>query len=299
MDRAAVAPALHVLLEHLVDYAGLFPPASLSMGAAAAEYASRRGSRYAWMLGRFVVPVDRLDELARAAAPFVAAQADPWPLSVLVSADPAGDASVIREFNRAPARGLRVEAIELRAATAEAVEFAMSQLDRSLECYVELPVAEDPAPLLETVSRHGARAKARTGGVTPDAFPAADALARFIAECARLQVPFKATAGLHHPLRGEQRLTYESESGTATMFGFLNVFVAAALARAGANQPTLARVLQEREAEAFVFDGDALRWRDFRVDATQLAATRRDFAVSFGSCSFREPVDDLRQIGLL
>ncbi len=299
MPTAAAAPALRALLERLVDYAGLFPPASLTMGAAAAEYAAQRESRYAWMLGRFVVPVGRLDELARELAPPVGTRKDPWPLSVLVSADPAGDASVIREFNRAQQGRLRVEAMELRVATADAVEFALSQLDRSLECYVELPLDEDPAPLLESVKRHGARAKARTGGVTPDAFPSAEALARFIAECAHLDVPFKATAGLHHPLRGEQRLTYEREAGTATMFGFLNVFVAAALARSRADQPTLARVLQEREAEAFVFDDGALRWRDFRIDATQLAATRRDFAVSFGSCSFREPVEDLHQIGLL
>lgn len=269
------------------------------MGAAAAEYASQRGSAHAWMLGRFVVPVGRLDELARAAATFVGAATDPWPLSVLVSADPAGDASVIREFNRAHADRFRVEAMELRAATADAVEFALSQLDLSLERYVELPIDEDPAPLLLTVKRHGARAKARTGGVTPDAFPSAEALAHFIAECARLDVPFKATAGLHHPLRGEQHLTYEAGSGTATMFGFLNVFVAAALARSGADIGALVRVLQERDARRFVFDDRALRWSDCTLDGPHLAATRREFALSFGSCSFREPVDDLRHLGLL
>lgn len=298
-NRVAVAPALRALLEHLVDYAGLFPPASLAMGAAAAEYASQRGSAHAWMLGRFVVPVDRLDELAREAATLVGAQKEPWPLSVLVSADPAGDASVIREFDRAHADRFRVEAVELRAATTDAVEFALSQLDRSLECYVELPLDEDPATLLLAVKRHGARAKARTGGVTPDAFPPVETLARFIAECARLDVPFKATAGLHHPLRGEQHLTYETGSGTATMFGFLNVFVAAALARSGADTPALERVLVERDADRFVLDDGALRWGDFTLDAKDLATTRREFAVSFGSCSFREPVDDLRHLSLL
>ena len=296
---AAVAPALRALLEHLVDYAGLFPPASLSMQDAVAEYALHRSSPYAWMLGRFVVPVARLDELARAAASHVGAGGDPWPLTVLVSADPAGDLSVIREFDRTHAGRLRVASVELRAVTTEAVEFALSQLDRSVECYIEIPLDQDPVPLLEVVSRHGARAKARTGGVTPDAFPSAHALARFIGECARMKVPFKATAGLHHPLRGEQHLTYESGAGSATMFGFLNVFVSAALARAGADEALLARALEERDASAFAFDGSTLRWRGQSLDVAQLSATRRDFALSFGSCSFREPVNDLREIGLL
>jgi hypothetical protein len=299
-DSTAASPALHALLEHLVDYAGLFPPASLSMREAAAEYATQRRGPYRWMLGRFVVPSARLDELAAAAQTVgEGGVGEPWGLSALVSADPAGDVSLIREFNRANTGRLCVESIELRAATVDAVEFALAQLDGSLECYVELPLDECPTALLEVVKRHGARAKARTGGVTPDAFPSAESLARFIAECARLGVPFKATAGLHHPLRGEHRLTYETGSGSATMFGFLNVFVAAALARAGADDAILIAVLQERDAGAFTVEAGSLRWRHYTLEASELATTRRDLALSFGSCSFREPVDDLRQIGFL
>jgi hypothetical protein len=299
MRTAAVAPALRALLEELVDYAGLFPPASLSMSDAAAEYALQLDGPYAWMLGRFVVPLARLDELAVEARAHGAGGGRSWPLTVLVSADPAGDAAVIRDFNRAHAGHLRVESIELRAVTAEAVDFALAQLDRALECFVELPLDRDPAPLLQAVKRHGARAKARTGGVTPDAFPSADSLARFIGECATLELPFKATAGLHHPLRGEQRLTYDAESGSATMFGFLNVFVAAAFARAGAEPGTLVSVLQEREEEAFVFDANSARRRGHSHDMAQLAATRRNLALSFGSSYFSEPVDELKAIGLL
>jgi hypothetical protein len=149
------------------------------------------------------------------------------------------------------------------------------------------------------VTRHHARAKVRTGGVTSDAFPAADVLARFIADCARLGVPFKATAGLHHPLRGEQWLTYDVGAPTATMFGFLNVFVAASLARTGADEQTLRGALEERQPGAFDFRDDGLRWRDRAVPLDELTATRRDLALSFGSCSFREPVDDLRDMHLL
>jgi hypothetical protein len=296
-STASVAPALRALLEHVVDYAGLFPPAALSMHDAAVEYAAHRESPNAWMLGRFVVPVARLGELATAREQAGPGQ-DTWPLSVLVSADPVGDRDAMRGFGARHRGRFVVESVELRVASVEAIEWALPLLDRSLERYVEIPLDVDPRPLLRAIARHEGRAKARTGGVTSDAFPSAAELARFIAACVEIGVPFKATAGLHHPLRGEQRLTYDSDA-TATMFGFLDVFVAAALARSGEHEPALVQLLEERDAGAFHISGEVLRWRDRSFDAAQLAASRREFAISFGSCSFREPVDDLHQLGLL
>jgi len=294
----SVAPALRALLDGVVDYAGLFPPATLSMQDAVAEFAQQRRSRDAWMLGRFVLPVARLEEFASAAA-VLKEDDEPWPLSALVSADPVGDVETLRAFNAAHRGRLVVQSAELGAATVDAIAWALSQLDRALECFVEIPLDPDPRPLVETLRRHDARAKARTGGVAAEAFPSADVLARFIGLCAELHVPFKATAGLHHPLRGEHRLTYEGDSAFGTMFGFLNVFCAAVLAQTGADRATLVAVLEERDPAAFSFDHDILRWRDHPLDAGQVAATRHELARSFGSCSFREPVDDLHRLGLL
>jgi hypothetical protein len=296
---ASVSPALHALLEHVVDYAGLFPPAALPMSDAAAEYAAQRTTSSAWMLGRFVVPVARLDELVAARRSLATAGQGSWPLSVLASADSAGDAEVLAAFSATHRELFVIASVELRAATAEAIGRALASLDPALERYVEIRLDADPRPLLDAIARHAGRAKARTGGVTPDAFPSAADLARFIAACAELELPFKATAGLHHPLRGEQRLTYESDAPAATMFGFLGVFVAAALARSGADEATLVRALEERDAGAFTFSDGTLRWRDRTLDVAQVAAARRDLAISFGSCSFREPVKDLERLGIL
>ena len=295
---ASASAIAHALLARVVDYAGLFPPAALSMRDAVAEYAQQRRSANAWMLGRFVVPVTRLDELASAGANGEHDGAA-WPISALVGADPAGDVQVIDAFNARHAGRLVVDAVELRAATAEAIDFALSQRRDKLEHYVEIPIDEDPRPLLTAIAAHGARAKVRTGGVTPDAFPTPPALARFIVSCAALGVPFKATAGLHHPLRGEQPLTYESGATAATMFGFLGVFAAAVLARSGADEATVTQVLEERDAGAFAFTDESLRWRDRELDAARVSDARREFALSFGSCSFREPVADLRRLGIL
>ena len=176
---------------------------------------------------------------------------------------------------------------------------ALATLPPTLTTYVELPIDDDLAPRLAAISRAGARAKVRTGGVTPGAFPASHALARFIQACADAGVPFKATAGLHHPLRGEYRLTYEPASPHGMMFGFLNVFLAAAFARTGLTLRELAQLLEEKDATAFEFTETSASWRGKTVSRTEISAVRHHVALSFGSCSFQEPVDDLRSLGLL
>jgi len=132
----------------------------------------------------------------------------------------------------------------------------------------------------------GAFAKVRTGGLTPEAVPASSTLAKFLSEAAQRRIPFKATAGLHHPVR-------------AAMHGFINVFVAAAFAWRGAERGLIAGVLDETDARAFEFRDAGVRWQSREIATDEIAAARRDFAHSFGSCSFAEPVDDLRALGWL
>ena len=148
------------------------------------------------------------------------------------------------------------------------------------------------------VARCG-RAKIRTGGETADKFPASEIVVEFIRLCAASSVAFKATAGLHHPVRSLHRLTYQADSASTTMHGFLNVFLGAAFLRVGMDPRLAVELLNEQSASAFHFDPDGLLWREHRLGLDDISAARRGFAVSFGSCSFTEPVDDLRVLGLL
>ncbi len=293
------AAALHALASELVDYAGLFPPAALSMPDAVGAYASYLESAEAWMLGRFVVPAARLHELEAMALPLTTAGGPPWRLSVLLGEDLVRDMAVVVSFGARHRGRLAVDAVELPATTPETIERIARLLPRGMAGYVELRADPDPRPMIEALQRHGLRAKLRTGGVVPGAFPATEHVARFIARCAGTGVPFKATAGLHHPLRAEHSLTYEPDAPRATMFGFLNVFLASALARGGANEATIARLLEERDAEALRFTDDAVQWREHVIPLADLRAARGASGISFGSCSFREPVNDLHQLGLL
>ena len=51
------------LLDALIDYAGLFPPAGLGMREAVRNYATNREGPYSWALARFICPASRLREL--------------------------------------------------------------------------------------------------------------------------------------------------------------------------------------------------------------------------------------------
>jgi hypothetical protein len=288
-----------IFLANLIDYAGLFPPAELDVRAAAEEYARVRRSPEAWMLGRFVVPASRLDELLEEGGAFLAAGDHPWRLAALVGANPRSEAAAIAALNARPSVRMVVETVELRASTPREVDAALAPIPGELAAYVELPTTADLAPLLKAVSDRGARAKVRTGGVTPRAIPPPDSVARFLVACAESGVAFKATAGLHHPVRSLRPLTYAPNGPRAVMHGFLNVFAAGALAREGGSPADVEEVLREEDPEAFVFHDDGLTAGSRRFTTASLVAARSGFALAFGSCSFAEPVSALEGLGIL
>jgi hypothetical protein len=296
---------LRTLLAHAIDYAGLFPPAQLDMPGAVAEYESYLASRDVWALGRFVVPAPRLNELAavaRHATSDVLRQGQSErQLSVVLGADLAADVERLRAFCADVSdQGWwgGIDAVEWRASTPEAIGEAMRVVPGDFERYVEIPISEDPTPLVRAIGQAGAFAKVRTGGTTTDAFPASDHVARFLATCLREAVPFKATAGLHHPLRGEYPLTYEPGSACGRMYGFLNVFLATAFLADGLDEADARRLLEESDPAAVHFGRLDVAWRGHCLPVDRLAASR-SFLKSFGSCSFREPIDDLVALGLL
>jgi hypothetical protein len=290
--------ALRSLLSGVIDYAGLFPPASLSMSAAVANYAAYRTGENAWMLGRFIVPVVRLEEFSIEVKPFLSrSELGTWLLSALC-ATPHVDISAIRSFNEQHRGTISIDTVEVKASTVENIE-SLFDVKNDVKMFVEIPVQQDPRDLLLAIKKAGASAKVRTGGTTADGFPSSEDLANFITLCVKLNVEFKATAGLHHPLKSVYRLTYEPDSVSGKMFGFLNVFLATALALSGGSIDLVAKLLNEEDHRRFSFDDEAISWNGHRFENAQLHLLRRETVASFGSCSFVEPVEDLEKLGLL
>jgi hypothetical protein len=292
--------ALDTLLAGVVDYAGLFPPAALDMDAATAAYASYITDPANAMLGRFVVPVVRLREFDDCAASLLprGAPSDPWRLSALPGPDLTADIGLAlkfncRHWNESEIGHAVIDTLEIKAFIPDEISAATSIMPRQFAPFFEIPITDDPALLVDAIRRGGGFAKARTGGVTPNAFPDANNVARFMIRCRDARVAFKLTAGLHHPLRAEYRLTYDANAQCGMMFGYLNMFVAAALAWDGADEGIVLGALVSQSPSDFTFSDDEIAFRDRLVSLDVVRDARRNFVISFGSCSFREPVDEL------
>lgn len=291
--------ALRTLVAGVVDYAGLFPPAALDMPTAVANFAAYHSSDDAWMLGRFVVPAARLAEWEAAVASLDEGRAHCWEgarLSALLSGEFAREAEDIAVFNARAPFGVMIDVAEGRVNSGDAVLAMAAAMPDGVTLYCEVQHRDDPAPLLQAVRAARVRAKIRTGGVTTDAFPAPHEIVRFLRRCSEAGVIAKATAGLHHPLRGEYRLTYAPDAVRGVMYGYLNVFLCAASIRAGVTDAQATEILLLTDADAITLAADSIEVAGVTLTAGTLEAMRLDGVVAFGSCSFVEPVNELRQI---
>lgn len=241
--------ARRALLGGLIDHAPTFPPAQLPLAEGLAEHRRVRDGETGWIVNRFVCPASKLSELGD----------EPLRLSVVV------------DEGRLPQADERIEAVEAAGLDHEVL------VDAAPEVYCELPLRYDVSFRILQLGELGLRAKVRCGGATAPRIPD---LAEFIAACRRLGVPFKATAGLHHPLREDDE------------HGFLNLLAAAVF---GDEEEALA----EEDRSAFEITDEVFIWRDHEAGADEIARARRELFVSFGSCSAQEPIDGLRELGLL
>ena len=288
--------AIRALMSGMIDYAGLFPPATLDMRPVVRNYADYISGDDSWALGGLVVPAARLTEFTEVFNEVCCDEREKaWLLNVLGSDDPADNVTRLSGFMQGAAL---IDAIELKASTPQDAERLLTGLPEGLIAYVEFALSQ-AGSMLPMLARNGARAKIRMGGLTADAIPDSATVARFLIACADAQVPFKATAGLHHAIRDEYPLTDKADSGQATMHGFVNLFLAAALAWIGKEEDLVFATLEEDSPKEFRFSEDSVSWHKNALTAGQIGTMRRDFGIDFGSCSFLEPIEDVKALGWL
>ena len=306
--------SLRTLLTGIIDYAGLFPPAKLSLDQAIRHYADYRRQSNAWMLGRFVIPAARLEDLAPYQEELFRSKT-PFSFSILSRGGGSltefltnlrDDLRDLGAFRKLHGDRVKVDVIETRLPpellNPAETESALS-LFKTLQVFpvVDLfPFCEAPGhveDLLEQLSRMpGERIgfKLRCGGLDAAAFPASQQIALALRKCLDASVPFKATAGLHHPLP-----RYD-EGAKARMHGFVNVFLAGVLAHArNLDAEQIAELLDDTDPSHFKFTEKTVSWRRHRATTAEIQAARQEFVLSFGSCSFEEPCADLRSLGWL
>jgi hypothetical protein len=267
--------ARRALLAGLIDHAALFPPASLPMPEAIEADRAARATEHAWILDRFIVPASKLGELPREAPR----------LSVVLD----GGEGDLERVHDARLTGRVVELVEARVDPEwipDTQRLVDATLGAGVRTFWELPPSRAIAGEIAAVREAGAGAKIRCGGAA--GVPPVAGVAAFVAACRDAEVPFKATAGLHHAVR----------AGEA--HGFLNLLAAAVFAYTdGLTAEELEPLLAEEDPAAFAVDARGLRVHDRAAGADAIAEARRDLFVAYGSCSFSEPVEDLTALGIL
>ena len=136
--------------------------------------------------------------------------------------------------------------------------------------------------------------KLRTGGTEIDFFPEPEVIAYSIRECLDRNIRMKCTAGLHHPFRH-----YDINIGVK-MHGFINVFGAGIIAmRHNISDSGLKEIIDDENPDNFVFTDECFSWKDWKISPEEIDFARKNLMISFGSCSFDEPLEDLVELNLL
>ena len=291
--------AARILLSHALDYAGLFPPARLDMAAALQEFMHLRESPEAWALGRFLLPAKRWPDFERELCRHSAMHAD-FEISLIFDS--------MAELQSCPPATPqhfmgRITAVEMKESLWSGQIGFPSKLDQIPQAqWIEITPGDDLSRKLHSLKQTGKFAKLRCGGLTPEAFPSTEAVADFILAAAQSDIAWKATAGLHHAIRS--RHSPDLGQPACMMHGYLNLFLAAALAwdLAGkgivtqATRDKVRDILEENDPQAFTLNDDGALWRGLSIGNAVLLDSRQKFLSSFGTCSFLEPMQELRRL---
>ncbi|MBZ0203559.1 MAG: hypothetical protein K8I03_11145 [Ignavibacteria bacterium] len=314
--------SLKAFADKIIDYAGLFPPASLELAQAFQNYIFYSQGEYKWMLNKFIIPAKRLPELEEIMNGMTIEGI--VPLSIIGTGGETvsefdnniiNDIELISSFKNKFEAAASIDALEVRLPNElfineridDMPELMISVYDRlektfgkNIPIFFEANLKQDhEARIISVVESiagldRSCGFKIRTGGVEPSSFPAAEQIAFAIMTCCEFDVPMKCTAGLHHPIK------HYNEEVSSYMHGFFNVFGAAILAYTNnLDEEELLEILNDEDPYEFEFKESGFEYREIEVTNEEITDARENFILSYGSCSFDEPIADLKTMELL
>lgn len=323
--------SLKAFMKEIIDYAGLFPPAELPLEEAIANYAQYRKGSNAWMLSRFIIPATRLSDLSSYVG-YYFSTGSPFDFSVLGKVtDTMGEfenavtavAKACTTFCEAHSGQVQTDMLEMKLPAEAALSADVDLLKQLTDDTAERLSQSAKTPnvifyeglldeswkknvetILEALARHNedrsvgknykyAAFKLRCGGVEAEHFPSVEQIAFVLIKAREYNVALKCTAGLHHPLR------HYAESVQTKMHGFLNVYGAGLLGYAhNLSQDELEQIINDEDAEQFAFTDAAFSWKEYSIPTSEIATLRETALLSYGSCSFDEPIEDLKKLNL-
>lgn len=321
--------AIYLFMENLIDYAGMYPPARLPLTDALQRYLSYRKNKYSTFLSRFICPAGKLDELSTRVSTLMA---DEKPVVLSVTGQPhestaeflsglQGDIGKMERLYRRRNNRVTIDFYEIKfpaellekPAAGEIQSFLkkttglfQENFDSPVRLFFEGDFRgnweERLTAIFNGFRRYRESApeqtgslpgfKIRCGGETLDAYPSPAQVAFTLVQTAHYRIPLKATAGLHHPIR------HFNKAAGVQMHGFINLFGTGILLYHSPQQAYLAREIIEDEIPAhFQFNERGFFWKDLFVPVKTIREARSRFLISYGSCNFEEPIQDLADLG--
>ena len=310
----------------LIDYAGLFPPAELSLSAAFLNFLEYKKSDFKSMLSRFICPVRLFPELKGLITEkgtgnntmFISALSSGGSNAVDFENNLERDLGIWKEFTSDRTIPSAVDSFEMRlpdeildSENKKDLQLTIDNISKRLRSQISNPVflflegSSDQnrkhisESLIDSISNHNLKGvntgfKYRTGGLTASSFPDPEQIAFCIRICLDRKVPMKFTAGLHHPFRH-----FDKAIGTM-MHGFINVFGAGIIAmRHNISDKGIEEILRDEDPDNFIFTDEYFSWKDWKIETDDIEFARKNLVLSFGSCSFDDPVEDLISLNLL
>lgn len=283
---------VRTLLQGVIDFAGMFPPKQLLARAAIQLYKQHHASPFRHVLGRLVIPGNRVDDVEqRALHDFRFDRCMQISMTTTAQEFNAQILGKVRRFNeycRRPDVGHAViDSFEVRVDEVSDIAGVCGMVPPQ-SVFIETPMMLDPNVTIKSIKEAGVGMKLRLGSLPP----AVD-VARFIRLCAGSDVRFKATQGLHNPWT-------EQSAGEVTHYGFLNLLIASAIAITSDTIPVedIATILCD--PTVIEIGEDRIQLPEGRsLGIHDIKRAREGGMVSFGSCSFEEPTDALDKLGLL
>lgn len=315
MRQPYISRTATAFFSSLIDYAGLFPPAALSLDESIKNYRDYLDHPNRWMLSRFVLTQAHLEKLTPSLVSLFSAS-KALDLS-LVTKNPCSDIPAAAERLRSFPGSTSLGSVEVPLLTGsdfteqiDSCHEALSILAApggNISTFFELPLFDGWDEALPSVcaalskARQQSRGligfKLRCGGTEPNLIPSPARIAHAISTCATQCVPIKFTAGLHHPFQRSMRRELSNPS-VDSMHGYFNVFFAAFAAHHCAIPAGKVEELLLRSDPAdLVFGDEALTWGEITISLDEITKLRSSMVISFGSCSFTEPLEDAARLG--
>ncbi|MBK9333668.1 MAG: hypothetical protein IPM96_15010 [Ignavibacteria bacterium] len=326
MSEKIKIKSIGLFTEGIIDYAGLFPPAELDLRTAFSNYMKYLSENNSIILSGFICPVKLLPEL-EIICNEISEFSFPVRISLILSGGKdeitfkenfISDLKIRENFIKGKSPFIRADHFEYKIPESIVMEDDKELFldlfrfisqnsgngsDSKFNFFAETPLTGDWKRNIKTATDlieehnekyHDTGFKLRTGGVTAAAIPSAEQIAFAVRHCLNRNLQMKFTAGLHHPFR------HFDNGINAKMHGFINVFSAGIIAkRHNISDHELIKLIEDENADNFNFTDSGFTWGGYEIENEDIHFARQTFVKSYGSCSFDEPVEDLKKLNLI